>query len=134
MGRIFFPFFPISFLLHLCCMQFFSSDKRLQEIIFQNHPPPPGSRVKWSAPLGLKVVRAGEVKNNNDKSNGKLTKILEKCQHRKINQLVFFGRANVLLAKAHVETQKEGRKWGESKGAGYFFSLPLPFPSFLLSS
>ena len=37
----FFPFFPINFLLHLCCMQFFSSDKRLQEIIFQNHPPPP---------------------------------------------------------------------------------------------
>ena len=29
-----FPFFPISFLLHLCCMQFFSSDKRLQEIFF----------------------------------------------------------------------------------------------------
>ena len=23
-GRIFFPFFPISFLLHLCCMQFFA--------------------------------------------------------------------------------------------------------------
>ena len=45
----FFPFFPISSLLHLCCMQFFSSDKRLQEIFFQNHPPPP-SRVKWSAP------------------------------------------------------------------------------------
>ena len=32
-------------------MQFFSSDKRLQEIFFQNHPPlPPPSRVKWSAP------------------------------------------------------------------------------------
>ena len=47
----FFPFFPISFLLHLCCMQFFSSDKSLQEIFFQNHPPPPPpSRVKWSAP------------------------------------------------------------------------------------
>ena len=29
---IFFPVFPISFLLHLCCMQFFSSDERLQEI------------------------------------------------------------------------------------------------------
>ena len=26
---------------------------------------------------------------------------------------VFFGCANVLLAKAHVETRKEGRKWGE---------------------
>ena len=26
---------------------------------------------------------------------------------------VFFGRANVLLAKAHVTTRKEGRKWGE---------------------
>ena len=36
----FFPFFfPISFLLHLCCMQLFSSDKRLQKIFFQNHPP-----------------------------------------------------------------------------------------------
>ena len=32
---IFFPFFPLSTLLHLCCMQFFSSDKRLQEIFFQ---------------------------------------------------------------------------------------------------
>ena len=41
LAGIFFPFFPISFLLHLCCMQFFSSDKRLQEIFFQNHPPPP---------------------------------------------------------------------------------------------
>ena len=42
MSRIFFSlqcnfFFP----LHLCCMQFFSSDKPLQEFIFQNHPPPP---------------------------------------------------------------------------------------------
>ena len=36
----FFPFFPISFLLHLCCMQVFSSDKRLQEIFFKiTHPP-----------------------------------------------------------------------------------------------
>ena len=35
------------------------------------------------------------------------------------NAGVFFGRANVLLAKAHVETRNEGRKWGESKGAGY---------------
>ena len=47
------------FLLHLCCMQFFSSNKRLQEIFFQNHLPPP-SRVKWSAPkLGkvwLKII------------------------------------------------------------------------------
>ena len=42
---------------------------------------------------------------------------------------VFFGRANVLLAKAHVETRKEGRKWGESKGAGH---LPLGL-LFLLS-
>ena len=31
---------------------------------------------------------------------------------------VFFGRANFFLAKAHVETRKEGREWGESKGAG----------------
>ena len=37
------------FLFYLCCMQFFSSNKPLQEIFFQNHPPPP-SRVKWSAP------------------------------------------------------------------------------------
>ena len=42
---------------------------------------------------------------------------------------VFFRRANVLLAKAHVETRKEGRKWGESKGAGH---LPLGL-LFLLS-
>ena len=38
-GRIFFPFFPISFPLHLCCMQFFSSDKPLQESFFRNHHP-----------------------------------------------------------------------------------------------
>ena len=38
---------------------------------------------------------------------------------------VFFRRMNVLLAKVHVETQKGGRKWGESKEAG--------LPSFLLS-
>ena len=31
---------------------------------------------------------------------------------------VFFGRANVLLAKAHVETRKEGRKWGKSMERG----------------
>ena len=31
---------------------------------------------------------------------------------------VFIGRANVLLAKAHVETRKEGKKWVESNGAG----------------
>ena len=35
----------IFFLFHLCCMQFFSSDKGLQEIFFRNHPHPP-SRVK----------------------------------------------------------------------------------------
>ena len=52
LGRIFFPFFPISFLLHLYCMQFFSSDKRLQEFFLQNNPPPP-SRVNWSAPYEI---------------------------------------------------------------------------------
>ena len=49
-GRTFFSlFFPISFLLHLCCTQFFSSDKRLQEIFFKITHPRPLSRVKWSA-------------------------------------------------------------------------------------
>ena len=43
------------FLLPLCCIQFFSSDKRLQEIFFQNHPPPP-SRVKWSAPNWVQII------------------------------------------------------------------------------
>ena len=53
-GRIFFPFFPIGFLLHLCCMQFFPYDKSLHEIFFKiTHPPPP-SRVKWSFPNDLK--------------------------------------------------------------------------------
>ena len=41
----------IFFLLHLCCLQFFSSDMRLQEFFLQNQPPPPlPSRVKRSAP------------------------------------------------------------------------------------
>ena len=41
-GRIFFPFFPMSFLLHLCSMQFFYSGKHLQDFFFKiNHPPPP---------------------------------------------------------------------------------------------
>ena len=39
--RIFFPFFPISFLLHLCCMQFFFFRQALAGNFFQNHPPPP---------------------------------------------------------------------------------------------
>ena len=39
-------------------VQFFSSDKRLQKIFFQNHspPPPPPSRVKWSAPKKTEVL------------------------------------------------------------------------------
>ena len=36
---------------------------------------------------------------------------------------VFFGRANVLLAKANVKTRKEGRKWGEYP-QGYYFYTP----------
>ena len=39
----------ILFLFHFCCMQCFSSNKRLQEIFFQITPPPP-SKVKWLAP------------------------------------------------------------------------------------
>ena len=52
---------------------------------------------------------------------------------------VFFGRANVLLAKAQVEIRKEGRKWGELKkergrGRGERRETsPLSLPSFLLS-
>ena len=38
-GRIFFPFFPISFLLQLCCTQFFP-DKSFQEIFFKSPIPP----------------------------------------------------------------------------------------------
>ena len=30
----------------------------------------------------------------------------------------FLRAREFFLAKAHVETRKEGRKWGESKGAG----------------
>ena len=35
------------FLFHLCCMQFFSSNKRLQEFFLQNHPtlPPPSQEL-----------------------------------------------------------------------------------------
>jgi len=38
--------------LLLCCMQFFSSDKHLQDFFFQNHHPrsPLHSKVKWLAP------------------------------------------------------------------------------------
>ena len=39
-------------------MQFFSSDKHLQEMFFQNHPPPPPSRVKWSAPYSPSIFLA----------------------------------------------------------------------------
>ena len=71
-GYFFFPFFPISSLLHLCSMQFFSSDKRLQEFFFQNHPPPPPQELNgrplndllWMSegfsarfPLSVKSVR-----------------------------------------------------------------------------
>ena len=41
----------IFFLLQLCCMQFFSSNKRLQENFFWKSPILP-SRAKWSAPKG----------------------------------------------------------------------------------
>ena len=57
-GRIFFPFFPMSFLLHLCSMQFFSSDKHLQEIFFQNQPPPSPSRVQWLAPKPFNFIHS----------------------------------------------------------------------------
>ena len=41
---------------------------------------------------------------------------------------VFIGRADVLLAKAHVETRKEGRKGGESKrSGGLLFLISLIF-------
>ena len=39
-------------------MRFFSSDKRLQEIYFQNLSPP--SKVKWSAPE--RAVNTGVIK------------------------------------------------------------------------
>ena len=56
--RLFFSlYFPISFLLHLCCMQFFSSDKYLQEIFFQNHPPP--TQESDGRPLTGLLLRAG---------------------------------------------------------------------------
>ena len=55
-GRIFFPFFPIRFLLHLCCMQFFSFDKGLQEIFFKiNHPPPPPPQELNGRPLRVRL-------------------------------------------------------------------------------
>ena len=61
---MFFPFFPVSFLLHLCCMQFFSSDNRLQKIFFQNQPPPPPPRVKWSAPKIQKTANSDDLFGN----------------------------------------------------------------------
>ena len=56
-------FFPVSFLLHLCCMQFFSSDKRLQKIFFKINPPPL-SRVKWSAPKIKKTANPDDLLGN----------------------------------------------------------------------
>jgi len=44
------------FLSHLCCMQFWSSNKRLQEFFFQiTNPPPPGSLFPlfFSEPMTL---------------------------------------------------------------------------------
>ena len=61
---------------------------------------------------------------------------------------VFFGRANILLAKAHVETRKEGTQNGasqkepgrvrEERRENAVFVLPSPsplplFPSFALA-
>ena len=37
---------------------------------------------------------------------------------------VFFGRANVLLAKTHVETRKEGENGVSQKERGYYFYSP----------
>ena len=39
------------FLFPLCCIQFFSSNKRLQEIFFQNHPSPPPPQELNGRPL-----------------------------------------------------------------------------------
>ena len=52
-------------------MQFFSSDKRLQEFFFQKHPPRP-SRVKWSAPKqGLEgVLRDPGLSRNGVRDSG----------------------------------------------------------------
>ena len=41
-------------------MQFFSSDKRLQEIVFQNHPPPPPPQELNGRPLN--AARSGVYK------------------------------------------------------------------------
>ena len=43
------------FLLHLCCIQFFSSDKRLLEFFSQNHPPHPQE-------LNGRPLKAGALK------------------------------------------------------------------------
>ena len=54
---IFSLFFPISFLLQLCYMQIFSSDKLLQEMFFQNHPPAPPAQELHGRPL-MQIVFA----------------------------------------------------------------------------
>ena len=64
----FFPFFPISFLLHLCCMQFFSSDKRLQKIYFPKSPTPSPPRAKLTAPKSTqKQIVEYDIKSTVDK-------------------------------------------------------------------
>ena len=50
-----------------------------------------------------------------------LEELCKRIQHCCNLQCWRFHRARerfALLAKAHVETPKEGRKWGESNGAG----------------
>ena len=51
LAGIFFPFFPISFLLHLCCMQFFLFRQALAGNFFSKSPTPPPPQELNGGPL-----------------------------------------------------------------------------------
>ena len=80
------------FLLHLCCMQFFSSDKRLQEIFFQNHPTLPptqevnGRPLTWAGIGRLKIsIQYGFPQTISLVSNK-----LQKTQSNNFKQIEYF--------------------------------------------
>jgi len=63
------------FLFHLCCMQFFSSDKGLREIFFEIIPPPPPPQELNGRPL--RTIECGP-KSKKKKNKKKIPKDMYK--------------------------------------------------------